>query len=354
MMNFRKFSAILLFLSLSALAGCASSLPAGSVIQLNSPDSAVLEREVVSVPVEKDDPPPCGYLVGPGDFLVIDTYGLPQISKQDKKGSEGSLDGASGTFSSRVDGTGNIYLPWVGGVHVAGLMVAQIQDRLKKAFGDYVKNPWVVVHIAEYKSQPLYLLGEFNKPGAYYLDRPLNLLEGLTEGDGFKDTADLRGARLLRDKKIYPVDIYRLLEQGDAEQNVWLKPGDLIFIPDNKNKNVFVFGAVEKPGMVPMPHGQLNLGQALAVAGLQTVNGDIEKVRIIRSLSATRGELLVVDLKNVLGGQTMPYPLQEGDIVFVPRSWVGNWNQAINEILPSLQLISGVLQPFVQLKFLQD
>jgi polysaccharide export outer membrane protein len=44
----------------------------------------------------------------------------------------------------------------------------------------------------------------------------------------------------------------------------------------------------------------------------------------------------------------------EGDIVYVPRSAVGNWNQALREMLPSLQTVSAILQPFVQVKFLKD
>ena len=69
---------------------------------------------------------------------------------------------------------------------------------------------------------------------------------------------------------------------------------------------------------------------------------------------ATRGALLVVDFEKIMHGQALPFPLMEGDIVYVPRSGIGNWNMAINEILPSLQAISNVLQPFVQIKFLKD
>jgi polysaccharide export outer membrane protein len=43
----------------------------------------------------------------------------------------------------------------------------------------------------------------------------------------------------------------------------------------------------------------------------------------------------------------------EGDIVYAPRSGVGNWNQALQEILPSLQTISAVLEPFVQIQYLK-
>jgi polysaccharide export outer membrane protein len=53
-------------------------------------------------------------------------------------------------------------------------------------------------------------------------------------------------------------------------------------------------------------------------------------------------------------GEAMAIPLAEGDVVFVPRSSLGNWNDAIGEILPSLQAVSALLQPFVNIKYLSD
>jgi len=62
----------------------------------------------------------------------------------------------------------------------------------------------------------------------------------------------------------------------------------------------------------------------------------------------------VVDLSRSLRGEALPFNLEEGDIIYVPRSGIGNWNQALSEMLPSLQAISAVLQPFVQIKFLRE
>jgi len=151
-----------------------------------------------------------------------------------------------------------------------------------------------------------------------------------------------------------PVDIYQLLRQGDALQNRWLQPGDTLYVPDDKNQNVFVLGAVEKSGPVPMPNGRLTLAQALSTAGINGARHNQKNLRIIRSHSATRGELIVLDLEPVLRGEVMPYPLLEGDIIYVPRSAVGNWNQTLQEILPTLQTLSAVLQPFVQIQYLRD
>ena len=151
-----------------------------------------------------------------------------------------------------------------------------------------------------------------------------------------------------------PVDINDLLTKGDQRNNIWLRPGDTIFIPDNKNRLVFVFGAVKKGGPVPIPPGGLTLAQAIATAELRDTGHDFQYIRIIRSHSATQGELLVVDFDKILRGESMPMPLHQGDIIFVPKSGLGSWNDAINEILPSLQAFSALLQPFVSIKYLSD
>ncbi|MGE4578581.1 MAG: polysaccharide biosynthesis/export family protein [Desulfuromonadales bacterium] len=344
------FAKLIGFILVSLLTGCASftDLEPGTVLAVSG--SPVLEREEVVVDIlPTEAATSVDYLVGPGDVLLVNVNGKPDLSSPGLAGG-----GSSKVAGSRVDGSGYIRLPLVGSVAVAGLSLDQVEAGLRQSFAAYLQEPWVVVEIAEYKSHPLYLLGQFKSAGTYYMDRPLTLLNGLALGGGMLDTANLRSARLIRDGLTAPVDIYQLLREGSLEQNVWLKAGDTIYVPDDKNQNVFVFGAVSKPGPVPMPNGRLSLTQALASAGLGETRGNTEHVRIIRSLSATRGELMVVDQNRIMRGDSLPFPLTEGDIVYVPRSAVGNWNQAIQEILPSLQAVSAVLQPFVSIKYLSE
>jgi len=166
--------------------------------------------------------------------------------------------------------------------------------------------------------------------------------------------SNLRGVRILRDKKIAPVDVYSLMVEGSIEQNFWLRPGDTIFLPDNRTQNVFVFGAVKKPGPIPMAQGRMNLLEAIAAADPQSVGSKLEHVRIIRSLTTTTGELLVVDVAAIRRGEALSMQLVEGDVVYVPKNAFGTWNDAIAEILPSLNAVSALLQPFVQIKFLKQ
>jgi len=321
---------------------------------------AAVESHLVTVAPLPNTPPPADYIVGPRDLLSINVNGKPEFSSiatttGTTAVNTSSLSGpVAQATGCRVDGSGNIQLPFVGTVHVWGMTLLEIQDRLVSMYSKYLKNPWVIVDIKEYKSHPLHLLGPFKNQGTVFMDKPLRLLEGIALGGGYESTADLTAASLIREKKTLPVDIYALLNKGDAQQNVWLKAGDTLYIPDSRSRQVFVFGAVKKNGPVTIPPGGLTLAQALAATELRDIGYDFRYVRIIRSLSANRGLLMVVDFDKILRGEAMPLMLQNGDVVYVPKSAFGNWNDAIAEILPSLQAFSALLQPFVNIKYLSE
>lgn len=346
MFGSHKIALCLALASTLILTACAGheNLKAGLHKSIINPAPPVIERVPVAVaPIPPELPPiSLDYQVGIGDVLTVTVYARPDLS------SSGAKSG------SRVDGNGNIHLPLVGAVKADGLTVSAINYNVETALKKYVQDPSVVIEVADYRSKPLYLMGQFRTPGVYYMDRPMTFLQGITMGNGFDNSANLRGVRLLRDKKIVPVDIYSLIIDGRIEQNVWLRSGDTVFIPDNRNQNVFVFGAVNKPGPIPMAQGRLNILEALAIADPRSVGSEIENVRIIRSLTTTSGELLVVDVGKIRRGETMTMQLMEGDVIFVPKSIFGNWNDALAELLPTLQAISAALQPFVNIKYLAN
>lgn len=326
-----------------SLAACAKfpDVPAGTVKEVRS---AVVELQQVTVPVPDLEEAALEYRVGPGDVLAISIPGMSVAKTAAGEQPQGF----------RVYSSGKVLLPMVGGVAVAGLSVDEVQEKLQQVFRPYIKEPVITVEILEYKSQPLYLLGKFNQSGVQYLDRPISLIQGIALGGGFADAANLRGARLVRKNRIVPVDIYELMYNNDLRQNVALRPGDTVYIPGNEQQNVYVLGAVAKEGPIPMVNGRLSLPQALSAAGIGKSSYDQSQIRIIRSETPTKGQLMVVDLGLIMAGEALPLPLQDGDIVYVPRSGIGDWNVALNEMLPTLQAISAVLQPFVQIKFLTE
>ena len=313
--------------------------------------SPVIEQQTVTVPIAATSETPSeDYLLGPNDVVNVTLSSEMEVAN---KTTAPTVSSPALPLGHRIDSGGFVAVPLVGRIKVGGLTTQQAGERVEAVLKKYYQAPMVTVELVQPKSQPLYLMGQFKGPGIYYMDQPMNLIQGMAMGHGPDANANLRNARLIRNSKIAPIDIYELLYNGDMRQNIWLRGGDTVFIPDAKAQPVYVFGAVKTPGPVPLANGQLSLLQALAVTGFGDVSYD-HRVRIIRSLSTTRGELIVVDYDKIMRGEAMPFMLAEGDIVFVPKSPIGNWNAALNEILPTLQAVGAVLNPFVQLKFLSD
>ena len=345
-----------LCLLIAALFACSS--PPVIVRQLPSPVKArqvdTLDPKLLDAALGGNPNEP--YRVGPGDRLIVAVYGHPELSI-------GQYVGPAPTTSQGlvIDNDGTIQFPLVGSVQVAGKSADELRGYLERELAVYVKDPRVTVQISFNGSLRFYLLGQFENPGLKYSDRPVRLLEALALGGSVQlQTASLRSAYISRDNKRLPVNFYRLIREGDLTQNIKLKTGDVILIPDSQNEKAFVFGGATgsnpRGGAVPFNNGKLSLLQALVEAGFgirERTQSRLSEVRIIRS-EGDRGELFIVDATQILDGKAASFELVPGDIVYVPTTAITSWNEALVQLLPTLQVVSGILSPFVQIKYLSD
>ncbi len=301
-------------------------------------DPAIVEIKPVSIPVENSVAQDPIYRVGSGDMLAINVFG-----------EEGLND-----LRVSVDGEGYVQVPFLERVPVAGRSVAEIQAVLKEGFGRQFRNPWVVVDVAQHRSRPVYLVGQFNKPGVVYLQGPTNLLQAVSMASGMSDNAHLSGARLWRGGEIAAVDMNALLVDGRAAHNIYLESGDTIVVPSNSDNKAYVMGAVVRAGAVPFSNEPMTLLKALTQVGGPVKSAALlSQVRVIRTHSAVEGQLILVNAKDILKGRAPDLQLQPDDIVYVPDNLIESWNQVIRAVTPTLQLAGGALQPFVQVKFLK-
>jgi len=336
---------------LLTVAACTPTLDSGRLVS-----DGVVERMAVSAPAvarsggpacggarlaagqrSAGPPPEGGYRIGPGDNLKFNIFG-----------EEGLSD-----ITARVDDAGFVQLPIVELVEVQGKTTRDIQSELKEAYRAHFVEPWVTVELVDAESAPIYFLGEFREPGVRYMKGATNVLEAVALAGGLSGDAYLPGARLLRNDRICTVDLNALLRNGDFAQNVWIRPRDVIFAPRKEDMSVYVLGAVGRPQAVAFGTEGRTLMQVLTMAG-GPVPGQalLSDIRIIRTTSPTQGELIVVDASRMLSGIGLDFPLEPGDVVFVPRSALGDWNVAVGEILPSLQLLGGVLVPITLIETL--
>ena len=341
----RMSQVALLFVSVSLL-GCGSSLGpvtrdgyAPLAIIPTGISSATVAIESVSVDSLKPGTEDPLYRLGPSDRVSINVFGEPNLD----------------ALQVQVTGTGDIQLPILGRVHIAGMSVNEVQDMLETEYGHHFIDPWVVVQLVESLSRPVYLLGAFNEAGVIQMERPMSLIQALSAGRGLTETAYVRGARLIRDNQIAAVDIHGLLNQGRLDQNVWLRPEDTIFVPSMQDLRTYVLGAVVLPGAQPITNGPLTLGQAVTQAG-GPIRGqaNLDRVRVIRARSPVDGELYVVDFSKIIKGESFDMPLEPGDIVYVPPNGMGSWNDVVKAISPTIEMVSLALDPFVLAKAISD
>lgn len=301
------------------------------------------------------------YRVGAGDTLLVAVYGHPELSMVPYTGGAG-MSAQSGRLAGLViDNDGTIQFPLIGSVQVAGKSGEELRAFLQQELAVYVKDPKVTVQVVFTGSIRYYLLGQFTNPGLKYSDRPTRLLETLSLAGSINlERASLRTAYVARGNKRLPVDFRRLILEGDLKQNIKLRTGDVVLVPDKASEQAFVFGASTSDGSrgnaVPFINGRLSLLQALATVGFgfrERVQGRFASTRVIRS-EGDRGELFVVDATRILDGEAGSFELAPGDVVYVPPTAATTWNQVLQQLLPSLQTVSGLLTPFVQIKYLNQ
>jgi polysaccharide export outer membrane protein len=296
-----------------------------------------VQVKTVSVKPATSKAPEQAYRIGPGDVLRINVFGEPGMD----------------SILATVDSDGSIQLPVIEELTVRGLTASQLQKKLKEAYGQEFVNPWTVVSVESYGSKPLYLLGEFNSPGIVYMRGPTNVLTALGLGKGVGDTSYLKGARIIRKKEVLPVDVNAVLKEGALDQNVWLQAEDTLFIPSTNDLKAFVLGQVNSPGAVPIGADRLTLARALTLAGGPSrPDARLSEVRVIRSISPVKGELILVDANLIFEGKMPDFPLQADDIVYVGQESFSDWNDFIAVISPTVAVAGAVFSPFLSFESL--
>lgn len=154
-------------LALIACCGCAST---------------DVPRATAQVATLSSEPDWTAFPLGPQDIVRVGVYGHPEL----------------GTSATRVDMEGNLSLPLVGPVLVAGLSVSDARAAITAAYATYVQSPQVDVSIVTHGARKLYVFGEVTRPGALEFDRPLTVMQALSLVGGFTSKADRSEVVLLR------------------------------------------------------------------------------------------------------------------------------------------------------------
>jgi polysaccharide export outer membrane protein len=247
------------------------------------------------------------FVLGPEDIIEISVWGNKEFA---------------GDLPVRPDG--NISIPLIGDVKVAGLTPAKVKNLITEKLRKFISDASVTVFVKAINSINISIAGEVNLPGTFKVNRPITLLHLFSLSQGFTDKADLKNSFLLRKGKKESVDFYALIKKGDISQNVWLLPNDLIFIKDNFENRINVIGEVEEPQVITFNEGMTVLDAVLIAKGLTDV-AKPKGTKVYRRNPNQKGHVQKIEvlLDEVIfeGDLTKNIQLQPGDIIHVPRSF---------------------------------
>ena len=197
-------------------------------------------------------PAPEDLIVGTNDELRIRIWGQVNFSA-----------------NLRVSREGEIYLPKIGNVHVAGLPYSAIPGHLRSAMERVYRNFEMSVDMGEIHSIQIYVTGLAHRPGEYTVSALSTLIDAVFSSGGPSAAGSMRHVLLKREGKVIAdFDLYALLVKGDKTGDMQLQPGDVLYIPA-AGPQVALLGSVRQAGIYEL-RGKEPIEQLLDAAGGRT------------------------------------------------------------------------------------
>jgi protein involved in polysaccharide export with SLBB domain len=243
---------------------------------------------------------PLNYVLGPNDQIAVSVYGVQEYS--------GDL---------LVSAEGNVSIPNVGLIRVAGLTIEAATQKIKNTMGatayNYLRSGGskISVTLSKIRTIKVTIIGA-NRPATYRLSSLATVFNALYVSGGPTAFGSFREIELMRDNKLFKkIDLYRMLLNGDQSDNVGLKDNDVIRIPSYKTR-VSIDGQVKRPGIFEVLPNE-NFANILAFASGFTDTAYQASVKIYAQTSKER------QIKDLQQTQYNSYQPQTGDVFVVSK-----------------------------------
>lgn len=241
---------------------------------------------VEKVPISPD------YIIGPGDEVRVAVWG--------------KIDGH---WSLMVDRDGNITIPRIGVIGVAGLTFKELKEVLHREFLKFYKGFEMNVTMGILRTINVYIIGHAQRPGLYSISSLSTLVNALFAVGGPSKTGSMRRIEVKRNgKKIVEFDMYDFLLKGDKTKDIKLMPEDVIFIPPIGSL-AGIAGSVKNPAIYEILE-ETTLWDLIEMAGGLSDIAFVNRVQIERIIDKTRQIVFEVELDKAKG-----IKIQGGDIV---------------------------------------
>jgi polysaccharide biosynthesis/export protein len=306
-----------------ATLACAQSTASSKPAAFSNPADSSKASDSASTNIPGE--PGANYTLGPEDQILIRAVGVDEFNTQ-----------GDGGKPAQIDMRGYLDVPIIGHVKAAGLTAQQLEAAITQELRKYVRDPHVTVTVAEYKSEPVSIVGSVMQPGVYHLSGQNTLVQVLSQAQGLSENASNK-INITRDKAQGPIPLpgcaedstgrfytasvntKLLLDARDPSANIRIKPNDVIAVP--KAEMVYVVGAVNKSGAFILNEREsISVLQALSMAEGLGKAPSTGNAKIIRRGESNQRIEIPADVKKILAGKAPDMPLYANDILFIPSS----------------------------------
>lgn len=246
-----------------------------------------LEREIDSTT----------YILGPGDLLLVNVWS--PMAEQ---------------MMSEITAEGYLVLPGILDVKISGLTLSEGKTKVKQNLQRYFKNTQFTVHLVKMRKFRVYIVGEIEQPGTYFMRGSERLSDLIEIATGFASGADDTRIQIRHTEgQTDTVDFSLFYSFGNRESNPHLQGGDVIYIPpvDLNLDYVTVEGNLESQGIYRIKQKETLIS---LLSRLKVLNrrSDIKDIVLLREGKKTYFDLLI----NLEEARTEI--LLKGDHIYIP------------------------------------
>ena len=284
------------------------------------------------------------YRLSSGDILSIQLWAYPEITPplQDGNNTKG--------IGYPIDSNGNIQLPLIGQVHIAGKTLAETNRYLRNQFAKYLKTPDVIVRILSYEGNRYFVNGQVMKSGQYTLnDQPVSLYTALSMAGGINpENGDNTSVQLIRRGITYDLNLVALEKSGLSPHKLLIQPNDTVFVNTKQNQKIYILGESSKNLALALRDQGMTLSDVLGESeGINPYTASAAHIYVMRTnLNDRHSTIYQLNLSS-LGNLALAnqFAMQKNDIVYIDATGLTRWQRMINQIIP----FSNALYSFDQL-----
>lgn len=292
------------------------------------------------------------YLIGAGDMLEFFSFDDKDLNRE---------------VTVRYDGS--ISLPLIPDQRVANQSRAAAEEQLRLAYARVFRDPQLSLIVKEPASKTFLVMGDVATPGRITYTRSTSLVEAITLAGGLRQrntssstggfigiTGQLTKAFVVRhvngQRDVFEYDLRHMGQPGAHASEAEVYFGDIIYVPEGVNL-VYLLGESRNPVIVELTEG-MRLLQLLALSGgFNTSTAKLSSVVLLRQANKDETKVMHMNVREMLK-TGRDFPLQPGDIVYIPRKLLVRLEEFVNRITGSIGPVIDLYQSAVDAYYAND